>query len=305
MKSQVEVEALVEHIREEVRRRRDRLPMPSAEPEAAPTERLMPAAPVLPAPDEATLSAEALLVRTGQLIAQAQSKTEVNKIVPKGLRPFWRNQGGYNATVLNTVETLRDANQLLAAENVRLREHSASQAEWMNRLARAVEQLQTRLAGLERQNDHDQRWFEKLQTHAQKQAAEMEKLHQRSDGQTRHVQSGLEQLAEQQMRLDRSLARLDDRQMTDASFLKHQFWLQQRRLEVAPAEKVEAQGETRRPVEAAELDHDGSGDAKATGDLDALYLAFENVFRGSRQDIKQRLEFYLPYLRKARLERAG
>src|SRR5207248_9513201 len=34
--------------------------------------------------------------------------------------------------------------------------------------------------------------------------------------------------------------------------------------------------------------------------LDAFYLSFENRFRGPRKDIKKRVRFYLPFLRKAR-----
>ena len=301
MKSREEVDALAEHIREEVRRHGDRLPTPTAPAETPPAERPMPEVPVVPASNGSPSATDALLAETGRLIAQAQSKTQVHGSVPKPLRPFWRNQGGYNSAVLRTVETLRDTNQQLAAENARLREQAANQTEWMHRLAQGMEQLQARLTGLEQQNDHDQRWFKKLQNHAEDQAAEIEKLNQREGAQVRRVQSSLEQLTEQQKRMDRSLARLDDRQTTDASFLKHQFWLQQRRSEAPSAGQ-----EGRQPsAEVLGQDHDGSASAEATGDLDALYVAFENVFRGSRQDIKQRLEFYLPHLREAHLDAPG
>ena len=299
MKSRVDVDVLAAHIREEVRRHRDGLPASATEPAAPPAEPLVTAAPTLTGPDGAVASVDTLSKQADHLIAQAELKIKVGDGVPKLLRPLWRNQGGYNGALLRTVETLRDANRVLAAENLRLRGHSDLQAEWMNRLAQGVEQLQARLASLERQNDFDQQWFRKLQIHAEEQAAEIETLHERANAQAHHLQHGLDRLTEQQQRIDRSLSRLDDRQMTDASFLKQQLWLQQRRPGASLDGKKELPAD-RLPVRAAEQGGDGSAHPEADRDLDALYVAFENVFRGTRQDIKQRLEFYLPYLHQAR-----
>jgi O-antigen chain-terminating methyltransferase len=46
-------------------------------------------------------------------------------------------------------------------------------------------------------------------------------------------------------------------------------------------------------------------DRKTARSLDAFYLRFENVFRGSPNEIKKRVQFYLPYLASAEAGKAG
>lgn len=48
-----------------------------------------------------------------------------------------------------------------------------------------------------------------------------------------------------------------------------------------------------------------SAERNAAPGIDSFYLAFENRFRGPRQEIKKRVAFYLPFLRKCRAGAAG
>lgn len=90
----------------------------------------------------------------------------------------------------------------------------------------------------------------------------------------------------------RTLARLEERQAHDSIYVKGQIaqhasllrqWLNEPKME---------EGAHATAAKAAEPAPDGA--------LDAFYLSFENRFRGERAEIKERVRFYLPLLKKAK-----
>ena len=117
---------------------------------------------------------ETLLDEAASMLLGGRKKNTVPGSVPRLLRQFFRNQGGYNSVLLEAVERLLDVNRTLRRENSELHDqimelhtwaHSVAQTSAENRdwtlVADArlrsftegrLSQLETRLAGLEKQN---------------------------------------------------------------------------------------------------------------------------------------------------------
>ena len=83
---------------------------------------------------------------------------------------------------------------------------------------------------------------------------------------------------------------LDERQHNDASYFKNQLWFLQRLIEPLLANHGGAAKSGNAP---SESDGSPAGEDHA---LDALYLAFEEVMRGNRNEVKERTRVYLPYV---------
>lgn len=114
-------------------------------------------------------------------------------------------------------------------------------------------------------------------------------------GRLDHLEHQLDHLEHQQEKAVQQLNRLlADFEYSRGELAQQSGWLRQelhrvqRRLNQHGAPVKAA--ESKRPTEETEEDK---------GLLDAYYLAFEDTFRGSRSDIKSRLEVYLPYLHRA------
>ncbi len=157
MNLQADPGELLERIRREARRHQQDVPSPAApasygDAESSP----LPAAPVFAMPPPGGFSCESLLAQTASMVERARGKTTVRKSVPKILRAFWRNQGGYNDIMLEALERLRKANGLLAAENIQLRGHVHRQTEWMEAAGRVIAGLESRIDALERQTPDPQ-----------------------------------------------------------------------------------------------------------------------------------------------------
>ncbi len=91
-----------------------------------------------------------------------------------------------------------------------------------------------------------------------------------------------------QERLQDALVRNEERQLSDAAFIKAQLSYQMLRLEENSPTASESTDDTPTAL---------TSSPSETASLDALYFAFENRFRGERQDVKERLTVYLPFLR--------
>ena len=86
---------------------------------------------------------------------------------------------------------------------------------------------------------------------------------------------------------DKNVRRIDERQHNDASYFKNQLWFLQRLIEPLLANRPPSYNTVSNGQESPlRMDHA----------LDALYLAFEEVMRGSRAEVKERLGVYLPYI---------
>ena len=87
------------------------------------------------------------------------------------------------------------------------------------------------------------------------------------------------------------LSRLEERQANDAIYLKSELSRHSSLLQRVSRGKGHAQRETSNlPSDSSEADPHR---------LDSLYLSFENRFRGQRSEIKDRVRFYLPFLKQA------
>ena len=98
----------------------------------------------------------------------------------------------------------------------------------------------------------------------------------------------------QRATVQRSVESIEQRQTSDAAFIKAELSHQAALLQswLGGAQNGGAAGRRRergKIIPAKPDDHR----------LDAFYLSFENRFRGTRDEIKKRVRFYLPFLRKA------
>ena len=113
--------------------------------------------------------------------------------------------------------------------------------------------------------------------------------------QDRHIEQQLQAEIGNRATIQHSVESIEQRQTSDAAFIKAELSHQAALLQswLAGAQDGRPAGRRRQPgkiLPATPDDHQ----------LDAFYLSFENRFRGPRKDIKKRVRFYLPFLRKAR-----
>ena len=92
--------------------------------------------------------------------------------------------------------------------------------------------------------------------------------------------------------LQQSLHRSDERQVNDAAYIKAELSLQQQRVHDRSAQAG--------PAAKTRADKVSPDDTGLSHRFDAFYLAFENRFRGSREEIKNRFAYYLPRLAELR-----
>jgi SAM-dependent methyltransferase/predicted nucleic acid-binding Zn-ribbon protein len=168
----------------------------------------------------------------------------------------------------------------------------------LNNLQDQADNQGTHLHNLQKETDKTREQLANEETQLQRAATHLNNLQDQADNQGTHLhnlqretQAVREQIARQETEIETSKARLheirqtflraDERQILDGAFLKSELNLLDRRLaELSPAP---ARGPKRAPATLAQSNHD----------LDALYVAFEDQFRGSRELIKSRLQPYL------------
>ena len=117
---------------------------------------------------------------------------------------------------------------------------------------------------------------------------------------TRAVHHSLEERLGDHAELDRKLEQLSERQTYDAVFVKGELSEQQSLLQQVVG--------TDRPVRSTTGKRAAADDVtekKNARALDSFYLSFENRFRGSRAEIKKRVQFYLPFLASAQAGEKG
>ena len=137
-----------------------------------------------------------------------------------------------------------------------------------------------------------------LQVESEQMREELNNLQQRMElraQQDRHIEQQLRAEIGNRATIQHSVESIEQRQTSDAAFIKAELSHQAALLQswLAGAQDGRPAGRRRQPGKifpATPDDHQ----------LDAFYLSFENRFRGPRKDIKKRVRFYLPFLRKAR-----
>ena len=137
-----------------------------------------------------------------------------------------------------------------------------------------------------------------LQVESERMREGLNNLQQRMElrsQQDRHIEQQLQAEIGNRATIQHSVESIEQRQTSDAAFIKAELSHQAALLQswLAGAQDGRPAGRRRdsgKIIPAKPDDHQ----------LDAFYLSFENRFRGPREDIKKRVRFYLPFLRKAR-----
>lgn len=228
------------------------------------------------------------------------------------LRGFFRKQGGFNRSLLEAVSALAENNEAL---NVRVQELRAtaetqdrqllelvalgrSEADWRKAvqvlLAESHAQLERHGEQLRDQADRAEAQVRTLAEFlsVKDHLGDLQGQTDRAGEHLRNLQTISERGAQDLRNLREMLVHIEARQVNDAIFTKgelsEQSALVHRLLASGtPGEKRIGTGPS---DEMAELD---------AHRLDAFYLSFENQFRGTRAEVKERIRFYLPLVKKA------
>ena len=221
------------------------------------------------------------LSKLHDLLERARQAAELSPRIPKLFRKLFRQQDQYNALLIQSVIPLFESVSKLILWQQKLSSGLYTQTSWLAELSRAhseeVEWMKTARKAIQSLNQNLQR-LEALTT----------AVDQKLQAEVASIQQNL-------ALLEQRYASLEQRYTSDASFIKAELSLQatmaQRRLNgSAVAGDTAAHAATAETMPSPETDRR----------LDALYFSFENRFRGNRDEIKDRAQFYLPFLEKAK-----
>ena len=202
------------------------------------------------------------------------------------------------ATIIDSVPQIRDTlEQRNAATDEQLDLLRAQSAHTGEHLRNAQSELDG-MTGLRSDFDRAGEHLRNLQVESERMREGLNNLQQRMalrEQQDRHLEQQLQAEIGNRATIQHSVESIEQRQTSDAAFIKAELSHQAALLQswLAGAQDGRAAGPRHQPgkiLPATPDDHQ----------LDAFYLSFENRFRGPRKDIKKRVRFYLPFLRKAR-----
>src|SRR6266581_3124902 len=262
--------------------------------------------------------------RLTSILQRAREKTEVSKRIPKLLRRLFRKQGGYNKLLLESVAVLTRTNVEL---NKRLQELAGAferqnrwlsdlssardaDAAWMRAAATVInavgEEFQVLRSEFDRAGEHLRNLqtevdrFAQFGTRADDLGRHLSNLQTQTDNQGRHLnnlqtqadavrdQATIYQAELNHVKSDSNDAkqlalRADERQNSEGAYLKSELHLLNRRLMELASTSGEGATSSAKNAPVPTDKHE----------FDALYVAFENQFRGSREVIKKRVRVYL------------
>ncbi len=220
------------------------------------------------------------------------------------------------------VDTLFHEAHPLADQLTGLQTHVEHLSGHLNGLQTYADQMGQHLRGLQEQTDTQGRHLQGLQTQSNGQSEHLTALQAHADRQNDHLDTlqsrvdasndlftqgreELRQATSRQTLLEDNARRLEERQVTDASYLKGQLSFHQRLLEqrFTGSRDDGSQPLLALPYSGGDASFSSPAQAEAPDEhqFDALYLAFESIFRGSREVIKERVSFFIPYLEAARV----
>ena len=253
---------------------------------------------------------ESVLAATNALAEQINTLEQRNAVTDEQLDVL-RAQSAHMGEHLRNAQSELDGMTGLRSDFNRVGEHLKNlqaQVDWVielrNDLSRAGEHLknlQTQLdgmTGLRSDFDRAGEHLKNLQVESERMREGLNNLQQRMElraQQDRHLEQQLQAEIGNRATIQHSVESIEQRQTSDAAFIKAELSHQAALLQswLAGAQNGGATGRRRergKIIPAKPDDHQ----------LDAFYLSFENRFRGTREDIKKRVRFYLPFLRKAR-----
>jgi 2-polyprenyl-3-methyl-5-hydroxy-6-metoxy-1,4-benzoquinol methylase len=289
---EIDVQELMAKIRSEVERRK-------AQPIASPGG--PPSLPHASAPEAVAPTSHRLRTNITEVLNSARQKGRVSSRIPTVIRPFFRNQGGVNSQLLYAIELQTQQIDDLCDELANLRQASHRDvADLRSALADSLNHIKTLQEETSSQRDE-------LATLQQASRIEIASLRSALADSLNHIKTLQGETSSQRD----ELATLQQASRTEiaslrsalADSLNHIKTLQEETSkQVSGVHGIlkEQQAATHRQIR--QLDNqfaeliDRVAPKITSLDADALYLAFENQFRGSREDIKGRQRIYLPYL---------
>jgi SAM-dependent methyltransferase len=297
---EIDVNQLMERIRAEVARRRDlgllqRNGWGHAISTVLPQVHFLAPLPPMVSPRRIDVKEE----RLTSILQRAREKTEVSKRIPKLLRRLFRKQGGYNKLLLESVAVLTRTNvelnkrlqELAGAFEIQNRWLSdlsntrAADTAWMRAAAAIITSVPQHRESLLAVTNALREQINALNEQNVAAGEHLRNLQGQTDNQDRHL-NNLQTQADAAKQL---ALRADERQNSDGAYLKSELHLLNRRL----MELASTSGEgAKSSANNAPLPIDKH-------EFDALYVAFENQFRGSRELIKERVRVYLDDVRGA------
>ena len=110
------------------------------------------------------------------------------------------------------------------------------------------------------------------------------------------VQATVEQHLTMRAQLEDEIARMENRQNKEATFMKGEL----SEYRAALSRLVGDMSREKSPTFRSPASPRPAGTRKLSPSFDSFYLSFENRFRGPRAEIKRRIAFYLPFLARAK-----
>lgn len=159
-------------------------------------------------------------------------------------------------------------------------------------LRREQEAMSARLSQLQAQTDDDDNFRANLQADMARVGEHIRNLqivHDRNVGE-------VDRMAASALELRRTLTALDERHVSEGAYLRMELSQQASLLREWFARRG-PKNDQKSPASRKETARD------LPGRLDAFYVSFEDRFRGPREEIKKRVEIYLPLIRKAQAGR--
>ena len=198
-------------------------------------------------------------------------------------------QGDRSGEHLRNLQRTADQLPVIIEQNERAAEH-------LRNLQVQVDRQSEYMQDMRRQDEH----LRNMQTFANATGEHLRNLQDETDRAAEQAKdvapikvtvARLDAEIQQLPHLRTSLGRLDERQTNDAIYLKsrvaHHTLLLQQWLK-SGGKKNESDSPALEPV------------PHASGELDDFYVLFEDRFRGARSEIKDRVRFYLPFLKAAK-----
>ena len=280
---EIDVQELMARVRTEVEKRKALPPAPPVRPLAMPGS----------APAAAVSPFHPLGANVTVALNRARQKNHVSSRIPAVIHPFFRNQGGFNLQLLRAMELQAQQLDALQSELASIQQTSRSEvADLRAVLVDSLSQIKALQAGTSEQ---------------------VAGLH----GILKKQQSAMELQAQQLDALQDKLASIQQASRSEVADLRAALVDSRNQIKALQAGTSEQVAGLHGALKEQQARHDSAqqqihGLESQLVDLaerlkpkppspewDAFYLAFENQFRGSREDIKERARIYLPYLAKA------
>lgn len=309
-----DAQSLIERLRSEVRKRKALLDGPAVDRAANQPATGMP-------PPQPAFNTKPRLKSAQDGLNRAAIKNKVGRGWPSFLRLFRRNQGAVNegfikamGAVIETSEWLRENVNSLSRQldefHRRLEGQRNLLAECENKIRQLgkdvgrqqMQLIEVRDGTSEQQQQRERRMIEieKFVKEQEKQTAEEHQQLQAQRNLLAEVQQAIEQVRSRSAQLELQLTKLPlTPQKADLGLINDKINAVRTSVAILKAHLSKKKNKAR-GVLSETAAHSLTDDLKRH-EADAFYLAFENQFRGDREEIKERLRVHLPFVEKAKI----